>query len=171
MTKPVLFEKSTRICILFIIILSAIGCNNKPATNSTASGFTTNELIADTIFYPVRIKNIDTTDVWADSRLKKLNSNRLVDDIFKSVYEGKSTAYNYLTDQPLTVEEVKNIESKEDFSRDKVVELEFREKWWYSPDRSVFKKEVLSILVAYAVYDEFGDFSRMKAAFYIKINQ
>jgi len=126
-------------------------------------------LIADTILYPVRIKNIDPSDEWAIVRLKNLKNQKFVDDVFDAVYSGKATAFNYLSDEPMTIDAVKELEQRDDFKRDNVVELEFREAWWYNADKSVFKKKVLSILVAYAVFDDSGEM-RMKAAFYIKTN-
>jgi hypothetical protein len=126
-------------------------------------------LLADTIAYPVRIKNIDPNDEWATVRLKNLKNQKFVDDVFDAVYSGKATAFNYLSDEPMTIDKVKELEQRDDFKRDNVVELEFREAWWYNADKSVFKKKVLSILVAYAVFDDTGEM-RMKAAFYIKTN-
>lgn len=125
-------------------------------------------MVADTIFYPVRIKNIDPDDEWADNRLAKLNRKQLVDGIFDAVYAGTSIPYNYLTDAPMTIDDIKAMEEKDDFSRDNVIELEFREKWWYSADQSRFEKQILSVLVAYAVFDDEGNLRGMKAAFYVK---
>lgn len=126
-------------------------------------------LIADTISYPVRIKNIDPEDEWATVRLKNLKNQQFVNEVFEAVYSGKATAFNYLSDEPMTIDAVKELEQRDDFKRDNVVELEFREAWWYNADKSVFKKKVLSILVAYVVFDDSGE-TRMKAAFYIKTN-
>lgn len=155
--------------ILLVLLLVIISCNNSKQESSNIE-FSNTELIADTIFYPVKIRNIDSTDKWADTRLRKLDRKRLVDEIFSSIYSGKATAYNYLSNKPYSKSEIEALEQREGFNRDNVVELEFREKWWYNPDNSGFKKEVLSILVAYVVFDEFGDASRLKAAFYIKMN-
>lgn len=126
-------------------------------------------LLADTISYPVRIKNIDPEDEWATVRLKNLKNQQFVNDVFEAVYSGKATAFNYLSDEPMTIDAVKELEQRDDFKRDNVVELEFREAWWYNADKSMFKKKVLSILVAYVVFDDSGE-TRMKAAFYIKTN-
>jgi hypothetical protein len=153
----------------FICISCFLGsCTPKPTASKEAE-MPNETLIADTIFYPVKIKNINPDDEWADIRLKKLNRAKLVDDIFQSVYEGKATAYNYLTDAALTIQDIKELEAKPEFSRDNVVELEFREKWWFDANKTVFKKQVLSILVAYVVFEEDGKY-RMKAGFYIKMN-
>ena len=156
------------ILVISIIAIGTFSCNTSN-NNLKSENITDTDLLADTIYYPVRIKNIDPDDSWADIRLKKLDRKKFVDNIFNSVYSGKAIAYNYLTDRPYTIDEIKELENSEDYNRDNVVEIEFREKWWYNPDRSLFKKEVLSMLVAYAVFDDTGEFSRLKAAFYIKI--
>jgi hypothetical protein len=127
-------------------------------------------LIADTIIYPVRIKNLDSTDTWADERLQHLKHQKLVDGIFQSVYSGKSTAYTYMSNKPLTINQLKELEASETFSRNRVAELQFEEAWWFNPDQSIFKKQVLSVLIAYEVYNEDGTLRGLKAAFYIKTN-
>lgn len=157
--------------VLAIILLIAIVASCTPDGKQRQSASMDEKyLIADTIAYPVRIKNINPDDEWADVRLKKLNRKKLVDDIFKSIYDGKATAYNYLTDKAYQIQDIKEMEGRDDFTRDNVVELEFREIWWYNGDKSIFKKKVISILVAYAVFEEGGNLRSMKAGFYIKMN-
>lgn len=148
--------------LLSVAILA--GCTLENGTSARQS----QNLVADTISYPVRIKNIDPNDEWADNRLKKLDRKKLVDDVFESVYSGKAIAYNYLTDEPFPIDEIKAMEQKDDFSRDNVVELEFKERWWYNKQTSAFEKEVISVLVAYAVFEDDGKLRSLKAAFYVK---
>ena len=87
---------------IFVMMIAAgllSACNNDRAGESKESAdFTTQNLIADTIYYPVRIKNIDANDEWAAQRLKNLNHQKLVDDIFDAIYANKAQAFNYLTD-------------------------------------------------------------------------
>lgn len=147
--------------------LTLISCNS--TENPLSMDLSDKFILADTISYPVRIKNIDPDDTWANVRLKHLDQRKLVDEIFESVYSGKTTPYHYLTDQPLTIAQLKELEQQPEFSRDNVVELEFREKWWYDPDQSIFRKKVMSVLVAYAVFDN-QDVRGLKAAFYFKTN-
>jgi hypothetical protein len=154
-----------------IIILLLSGCDYaKQKDGGRNETFSSAHLMADTIFYPVRIKNIDPNDEWADSRLQKLNRKKLVDDIFSSVYDGKATAYHYLTDAPLSIDDIKELEQRDEFVRDNVVELEFRETWWFNATTAKFEKEIISILVAYAVFEDDGNLRGLKAAFYIKNN-
>jgi hypothetical protein len=153
----------------FALLTQISSCQNASTNDGSANSLMGKEcLVADTIFYPVRIKNIDPNDEWADNRLRKLDRKRLVDQLFESVYSGKSTPYNYLTDATMTIDDIRQMEQREEFSRDNVVELEFREKWWYDAQESRFEKQVLSVLVAYAVFEDDGSLRGMKAAFYVK---
>ncbi|MFT3740232.1 MAG: hypothetical protein QM786_15915 [Breznakibacter sp.] len=155
--------------VLFAGIAIVTSCTQKSDESNGKRSNSGNEyLVADTIFYPVRIKNINPDDEWADIRLKKLDRKKLVDQLFESVYSGQAIAYNYLTDSPIPIDEIKEMEQTENYSRDNVVELEFREKWWFAPNEPSFRKEVLSILVAYAAFEDDGSLRGLKAAFYIK---
>ncbi|MBN2164714.1 MAG: hypothetical protein JW717_00390 [Marinilabiliaceae bacterium] len=153
-----------------LLILTFIWSCKQSTKNNTTTNNIDSALVADTIIYPVRIKNIDSDDQWAEIRLKNVNRKKIVNDIFEKVYSGDMTAYNYLSNEPISIEAIKTLEKTDDFNRENIIELEFREKWWFNADKSVFKKEIISILLAYVVYDEFNEFSRMKAAFYVKMN-
>ncbi len=154
--------------ITLIVIIVIGGCCNQSNKKSDKDLMTSEFLIADTITYPIRIKNLNPEDSWATERLKDLNCTKMVDDIFNSVLSGKTIAYHYLTHKPFTVSDIQELESNDKFSRDKVVELEFKEQWWMDANRSLFKKEIISILVAYELTDEENQFMGLKAAFYIK---
>lgn len=160
---------------IFVMMIAAgllSACNNDRAGDSKESAdFTTQNLIADTIYYPVRIKNIDANDEWAAQRLKNLNHQKLVDDIFDAIYANKAQAFNYLTDARVDAKTIQEQETDGTIKRADIVELEFRETWWYNTDRSVFKKEVQSILVASALYDSDGSMRGMKALFYVKMGK
>ena len=66
---------------------------------------------------------------------------------------------------------MKEIENREDFSRDKVGKLQFWESWYFDEKNHVFQKKVHAILIAYEVLTPEGDVRNYKAAFYIKTNQ
>ena len=156
--------------LLTTLILLITACSKQEKKSIDGNILNNNHLIADTIIYPVRIKNLDTTDTWAYQRLQHLKHQKLVDGIFQSVYSGKSTAYTYLTNKPLTIEQLKELEISDTFSRNRVAELQFEEAWWFDPEQIIFKKQVLSVLIAYEVYNDDGSLRGLKAAFYIKTN-
>lgn len=153
---------------LTIIVSSIITACTQPSSVEGRMTLSPQAMVADTIYYPVRIKNLNPEDEWASERIKKLDRKKLVDDIFEAVYSGKATAYNYLTDAPIDANHLKQQENEGELNRDEVAELEFRETWWYDADGNLFEKKVQSILVASALYDSDGSLRGMKALFYVK---
>nr|WP_321453035.1 hypothetical protein [uncultured Carboxylicivirga sp.] len=153
----------------FVALLQA--CNKGTESTSTrANQSIQGELLADTIIYSVEIKNYDPNDHWKEECLKNFDRSKMVDLLFESVYKHHAQAYNYMTDAPMSVAEIKAIEKEEDFSRDKVGKLQFWEAWYYDENQQIMNKKVLSILVAYEVNTHDGEFLGHKAAFYIKTN-
>ncbi|MCU4177578.1 hypothetical protein [Carboxylicivirga sp. N1Y90] len=158
------------VIITMCFFVFCTSCTQKSNTNSSVieENILSGELLADTIIYSVVIKNRDSLDQWAEKSLSKLNRKRMVDQIFESVYEHQAEAYDYVTEAPMSVSDVKAIEDKEDFSRDKVAKLQFWEAWYYDEEQVVMSKKVLSVLVAYEATTDDGDLLGYKAAFYIK---
>ena len=155
--------------LIITSVILGVGCSTADKQNDNSYIVNDKDIIADTIYYPVRIKNISTEDEWATKRLANLNRPKLVEDIFNAIYSNKAQAYNYLTNAPIDAASIREQENDGLIKRDDVIELEFRETWWYNADKSVFKKEVHSVLVAGALYDSNGEFRGMKALFYVKM--
>lgn len=156
------------IAICFAFIIQA--CNQgTTSTGSSANSTISGELLADTIIYTVEIKNYDPNDHWTNECLSKLDRSKMVDQFFESVYKHKAQAYNYMTEAPMSVSEVKAIEEQEGFSRDQVGKLQFWESWYYDENKQIMTKKVLAILVSYEATTQDGDFLGHKAAFYIKM--
>lgn len=163
---------SLQVVVALLIALPLVNCHHP--TSSKSSEFTLDlermELLADTITYTVVVKNRDTTDTWADQRLGRLDHKRLVDDLFEAIYEHEATPYDYYTHQPLSIRDIKKLEKQEDFSRDRVGQLQFCEAWYMDPQTQQMHKQVHSVLVAYEYYLSTGELRGYKAAFYIKMN-
>jgi hypothetical protein len=126
-------------------------------------------LVADTILYPVDIINLDSTDTWADTRLKKLQHGKLTNIIFEALYNGKATAYDYYTHKPVPIEDIKKMEASGEFNRQEMAQLQFEESWFFNPENATMTKQVLSILLAWPVYDNQGTFQAYKAGFVVKL--
>ena len=127
-------------------------------------------MFADTSSYPVIIKNPDTTDTWTTECLRPLNRKKLVDAVFEAVYSNNAQAYNYFTNEPMSVKNIKTLEATEEFSRKNVGKLQFWESWYFDKKKQIFTKKVHKILVAYEVFTDEGVLRNYKAAFYIKLN-
>ncbi len=163
---------ATYLTVFFIIALLSYSCSKQ--SKNTASGplfdLADMELMADSITYTVVVKNRDSLNTWADQRLRGLNHKKLVDDLFDAVYEHKATPYDYYTQHPLSINDIKKLESQEDFSRDRVGQLQFCEGWYLNAETQQMYKQIHSVLIAYEFFSSDGELRGYKAAFYIKMN-
>ncbi len=122
----------------------------------------------DTIVYNVQLVPRDEVD---EDNLRRIDTQRLVNDLFTSVYMGKAKAFDYSKETEMSIDDVKEREViDERFSRDKVAVLQFTEEWRYDADRVVFSKRVLTVHVAYAAYDGDGEFVGYRGGFILKMN-
>lgn len=64
-------------------------------------------LLADTISYGVVVRNPDSLDTWTEKCLNRLDLITMVDVLFEAVYDQRATAYDYYTNEPLSIKEVK----------------------------------------------------------------
>ncbi|TRX66190.1 hypothetical protein [Carboxylicivirga sp. M1479] len=152
----------------FLLTLQA--CQNRDASKQTITNETAGICLADTIIYPVLIKNTNPNDTWTEQCLSQLQRSQLVDELFEAVYERKAKAYNYDTHTELSVSEVRAIEEQEDFSREKVGKLQFWETWYFDDQQVRMTKKVQAILLAYEFLSDTGELRGYKAAFYVKMN-
>ena len=164
--------------LILLIVIFISGCKNQPEqtgkivfSSDAMSDFTVEDMVADSIIYSVTIVNTDSLDSWNDYRLRNINRHKFIENIFENIYSGNLTAYNYHSDEPMTVDDLRNLESMPDFSRDRIEEIMFEETWLYSSTNNRFYKEVYSIVLAYALFTEAGERREgLKAAFRIKMN-
>lgn len=165
------FIKLRHIIIAVVFSLIALfACNHKSEQIAgVSSNEVAGEMVADTIIYSVVIKNSDPNDLWAEKSLSRLKRAQLVDQIFDAIYSHKAKAYSYNTDEQLSVSEIKDIEEREDFSRDKVAKMQFWETWYFDDATKKMTKKVHAVLVAYEVLSEEGELRGYKAAFYVKM--
>lgn len=145
--------KLIRITILAVLLVLA-GCTTrqpkisqpeKAVIQDSVSG----QLVADTIIYDVIIHNLDPDDQWAQQRLQYLNQSTLIDSIFELVYNKKIIAYDFFEKKPLTIKEIKKMESEEGFSRNKIGKIQFAERWYFDSANQRFRKEVISLVLGY----------------------
>ncbi|MGM0530079.1 MAG: hypothetical protein ACQER7_01855 [Bacteroidota bacterium] len=160
--------------VLFAILI--MGCKHKWERESKQSIQTdsiSNEFIsiADSINYGVEIKARNNEDDWQKKWLRSFDRKELVDFIFEAVYSGKLQPYDYFEDKQLSVDQIKQLENKEEFDRSNVGKIQFKEKWYFNPDKLQMVKEVHSIMLAYEVYKDNGKFRGYKPAFKVYLNK
>ena len=158
------------IVIISFFIFNA--CNvdqNKPQTVSIGndSDYLT---IADTIITDVVILN-STEDEWTDYTLRKLDKKTFVDKIFKSVYSGDLKPYEFFHNEPLSIDDIKELEKNPEFSRDKIAKVQFEEAWYYDPKTQKMVKKVHSVMFAYEIYNSLGELKGYKPAFKVYFNK
>jgi hypothetical protein len=123
---------------------------------------------ADTIVCDMVVKNPNKDDVWTEKCLSQLKREALTDSIFDDLYKGKLLAYDYETQKILSVNDIKQIESKEGYSRKIVSKYQFQEAWYYDKPNHTFIKKVHSITFGYEIYDETGYVKGYKPLFKVK---
>lgn len=121
--------------------------------------------IAKTITYPVVIKNPDKTDEWTEDCLKEIDIKAYSAIFFNLIYTGKVKAFPYMSDEKMTIEEVKAFEKE--FSRDRIAKVLFEEEWVFDEVNAKMHKKVNSIMLAYELYSENGDVKGYKAGIQI----
>ncbi|MBU0765713.1 MAG: hypothetical protein KJ607_12855 [Bacteroidetes bacterium] len=127
--------------------------------------------VATTITYDVLIKNPDEEDAWTAEHLKDVDVKKLTDIIFDAVYSGQLTPYNFLSGEPMTIEDVKEIESRENYSREIIGKVQFVEEWKIDTVNFSFHKEVKQLMMAYEKYDNNAELIGYTATFLIKLDE
>ncbi len=156
----------------FYILLTAltiVSCSKPSGNRTTDKREIPGIMLADTISYPVVIKNPDSTDSWTDDCLRPLDRAKLANMVFDAIYNNKAQAYSYLNNDPLSINYIKELEEQESYSRDKVAKLQFWESWYFDEKKQIFTKKVHKILVAYEALSESGELRNYRAGFYIKL--
>lgn len=173
--------KNSKILILLFLIL--ISCrdqdsNNKetvtekPLKENDANNKTNNyAIVADTIIYDVVIKNSNTNDYWKEECLKNVDRRKITDIIFKAIYEGRITAYDYFENTPFTIAEIKNLEKENEFGRDRFAQIQFKEEWLFDEINLKMEKKVNSIILGYELYDSENKVKGYRAAFKVYLNK
>ncbi len=114
-------------------------------------------LVADSVIYTVYLSNPDSLDEWRAFTLRYMNRDKLVDLIFQGIYDGHLNAYSYRdwvfgNKVVIPVDSVRKLETY----KGRIGQIEFVERWFYSPQTSTFYKQVLEATLAYELYDNEG---------------
>jgi len=146
-------------CILLWLVILVGACHN-PDKDKLPKG----ELFGK-IIYDTAIINRDSTDAWGAECLSGLNRKVLIDKIFDSVLNGKITPYDYFTGEKISPLQISKIESSGEFSREKISQLKFEERWVWDDEKVEMQKQLISMTIAYDVYDNAGKSRGQKPIF------
>ncbi len=144
--------------ILLMIIILAGACHS-PSKDKSSFG---------KIIYDTFIINRDSTDSWGNECLSNFNRKTLTDKIFTAVFDGKVTPYDYFTNEKITPEQIRKMETDGIFSRKNISKIQFEEKWIWDDEKNEMLKQVISMTIAYEVFDIEGKSRGQKPIFKLK---
>ncbi len=160
-----------------IIIAGFVSCRQEktnrkimPEFHASADTCIGGTVFADHIIQDIIIKNNNPDDMWAEECLKGMQQKALVDTLFSMVYAGKAVAYDFDTNEKLTLKQIRKIEKKEGFSRDKIGKIQFVESWYLNTSSATMTKNVSSLVLGYETYDSQGEFRGYLPVFRIILN-
>lgn len=154
--------------IILVILFAYTACNQNEVSDS--SGFDKSKAIvlSDSLAYSAIIKNPDPEDDWTTQCLKNFKPQDLAQVIFDAVYAKKLTAYHYQLNTPMSIQEVKDLESE--FSRDRIGKVLFTEEWYFDKEKLQMHKVVNSIMMAYELYGDSSEVRGYKAGIRVYLN-
>ena len=147
-------SRSTGINLRNAVIIGFVLCDgacHDPVKDVYPGGKSFGKIIYDTF-----IINRDTTDSWGTECLASLNRKALIDQIFDDVYKGRITPTDYFTGEKISPAQLKKMETEGEFSRKNISKIRFEEQWLWDKEKAEMQKRVLSIAIAYEVYDLSG---------------
>lgn len=119
----------------------------------------------------VEIIITDPDDVYKTESLQNLRNKNFVNDIFDLVYKEEVEIFDPTTGDPMSLEQVKEIEASDEFDRSLISVIQFDEDWYFNMEEMTFEKKVNSIKLGYAKYDNDSTFRGHKALFGIEMNR
>lgn len=153
-----------RIPIIALGILALTACQRPQTTNNNIDKSIS---VGDTIVYEALIHNTETSEPWKNDWLKQLNRNKLVDQLFEAVYSKKVDVVDYDTQQPISVDQVRQWD--ENNPRSTIGKLQFTETWGWDTKKGKFFKKVIAILPAYEAFGDSGELRGYRVGFQIRI--
>lgn len=178
------------ILLLILPIAIMVSCNQESAPAGEETGEQSSlsgTLIAEGFRSEALIIFPKEDETW----LGKIDQKILVDIIFNAIYEGRVIPYDFITDDPLTIEDVKAIESSidtlyiEDFEtgememkvvedelrRDEITKVFFKEDWYFDKVNFKMEKKVIGISLAIENYDKKGNLRGYEPLFIIYFDE
>ena len=146
-------------CILLVIVIIVGACHH-PDKDKLPSG----ELFGK-IIYDIYIINRDSTDSWGEECLSDFNRKALIDKIFKAIFDGRLTPIDYFTSEKISPELIRKMEKEREFSRENISKIRFEEKWIWDNEKVEMQKQLISMTIAYEVYDNEGKSRGQKPIF------
>lgn len=126
--------------------------------------------IADTLICDVIIKNPDTTDTWTQQCLQHFNKQAFIDTLFADIYSGKLQAFDFYSNTPLSIAQIKVLEHQVGYNRNIVGKMQFNETWGYNRHMHTMIKKVNSVIFGFETFSSDGEFRGYKPLFKVFFN-
>jgi len=177
-----------KIIVLMILTALATSCGERGSERKGAAGTASQEspaatqlpaggdlpagavLIASDIVTEVIIKPDPEGDPWEIEKVAGYQGETLVNNIFSRIYDGTLTVFDYHSGEPLSADDVKNIEKEFSNDRTRIGKLSFTEDWYYDPSTNSLYKKARSVTFGYELYNNFGKVYAYRAAFRADLN-
>ncbi len=157
----------------FVLAITIVSCKNEKSPFSGVSEKSTSIegklVLTDSLVYGIATRANENAD---SSELIEFNTflqGKLFDYVFNQLYEGKLKAYDFLSDEELSIDDVKAIEKTNGFIRSKVGKVQFNEQWFIDKNGNLLKK-VNSMTLGVERFSKQGTFVGYNALFKIKFN-
>jgi len=137
-----------------------MGACQQPEKNQPIQGAQIGKII-----YETAIVNPDSTDSWANECLADFNRKMLIDNVFKAVYDGKITPVDYFTGTNIPPDQIRKMENDGEFSREHIRKIQFEERWIWDNGKVEMQKQLISMTIAYEVFDQAGKSRGQKPIF------
>ncbi len=159
-----LLKSTAFLAVLFSF--SIMGCQN----DNSGEDLSKLTPIAKPITTTCLIQNDDPSNDWQEECFKNIDVQKLASFIFDGIYAGKFTAYDYVMEKPMTIEEVKALEAKPEYNRKLIGKALFTEDWYIDKDKLQMVKKVNSIMLAYQIISKSGEVQGHKSGVLIYLN-
>jgi hypothetical protein len=168
----------------FLVIV--ISCDKKDVNKNMTQ-------LTERIQYPVFIRSPYGDDGdWYRENMEGPKREAFVKMIFDAAYSGKVKAYDYLTNEPLTVAQVKAIGNKSDtlhlikempvykeydtiinqkLNLKDIHRITFLEEWYMDVDKFRMEKKVVGICPSLTIYEDSTDVKGYKPLFWLYLDE
>lgn len=159
------------ISVIFMALLM-ISCGNEkqvPVSASSSDIIPAGSILAARDIITEVIVSRDTTgDPWEREKVAGYQGDKMIEEIYRNIYDRVLIAKDYRTGEPLAPDAVKIMEKEFKADHSKVGKLSFTEDWYYDPATSRIIKRVKSVVFGYERYDNDRRVLGYKAIFRIE---
>jgi hypothetical protein len=166
-----------RIIFLLVLIALITSCNERRTEQKTTktpvpAGIPEGAvLIAHDIVTEVITRPDPDGDPWELEKVAGYNGDTFVNGIFKRVYDGTLTVYDYHSGEALSADDVKKIESEFNNDRTRIGKLSFTEDWYFYQATNTLEKKVKSVAFGFELYNNLGKVYAYQAVFKADLGQ